>query len=166
MRQWGNVTAFYSKRDFMSNHYICYFKVKGITFNCLEQFMMYCKAMLFGDKIIADAILVCEEPQGQKMLGRKVRGYDDAVWLAKREKYILIGMIEKYSQNLQERQWLLETGDSILVEASERDTVYGVGLNENDPRIANPYEWQGANLCGELTMKAREHFHYRAVRIR
>ncbi|BDD79755.1 hypothetical protein [Burkholderia phage FLC9] len=165
MRRWGNVTAFYSKRDFMSNHYISYFTVKGIRFNCLEQFMMYCKAMLFGDQIVADAILVCEEPQGQKMLGRKVKGYDDAVWVAKREGYILIGMIEKYSQNPQERQRLMDTGDTILVEASERDTTYGVGLNENDPRIENPYEWKGANLCGELTMKAREHFKYRAVRI-
>lgn len=165
MRRWGNVTAFYSRRDFMSNHYICYFKVKGITFNCTEQFMMYCKAMLFGDADVAKLILAAKEPQAQKVLGRRVRGYVEEEWVAKREKFILIGMIEKYSQNLQERQWLLDTGDTILVEASERDTLYGVGLKEDDPRIENPYEWRGANLCGALTMKAREHFQYRAVRL-
>jgi ribA/ribD-fused uncharacterized protein len=165
MRRWGKVLAFYTRHDYMSNHYICYFKVKGIEFNCTEQFMMYCKAMLFGDRDMAAAILAAREPQAQKMLGRKVRGYVESVWVAKREQYILIGMIEKYSQNPQERQWLMETEDLILVEASERDTLYGVGLKEDDPRIENPYEWKGANLCGELTMKAREHFKYRAVRI-
>lgn len=165
MRQWGNIRAFYSRRDFMSNHYRCYFTVKGITFSSLEQFMMYCKAKLFGDHLMAAEILKAKEPQAQKMLGRKVAGYVDEVWVAKREQYILIGMIAKYDQNPQEKQWLMETGDDILVEASERDTTYGVGLNENDPRIGNPYEWKGANLCGELTMKAREHFKYRAGRI-
>lgn len=165
MRRWGNVVAFYSRRDFMSNHYICNFIIKGITFNCVEQLMMFCKAMLFKDLEIAAEILKATEPQAQKMLGRKVKGYNDAVWLANREKYILIGMIQKYAQNPQELKWLMETEDAILVEASERDRTYGVGLNENDPRIENPYEWQGANLCGELTMKAREHFKYRAGRI-
>jgi ribA/ribD-fused uncharacterized protein len=165
MRRVGNVTAFYTRRDFMSNHYICKFVVKGIEFSSMEQFIMYTKAMAFGDRTIAAAILAVSEPQGQKMLGRKVKGYIDEVWIANREKWILIGMIEKYSQNPQERQWLLETEDTILAEASERDTTYGVGLSEDDPRIGNPYEWRGANLCGELTMKAREHFKSRVVRV-
>lgn len=156
MRRWGNVTAFYSRRDFMSNHYICYFTIKGIRFNCIEQLMMYCKAMLFKDLVIAAEILKAVEPQQQKILGRRVKGYVDAVWVARREKYILIGMLEKYRQNPVEYEMLMETGDTILVEASERDTTYGVGLNEDDPRIGNPYEWRGANLCGDLTMQARE----------
>lgn len=166
MRRWGNVVAFYTRRDFMSNHYRCHFKVKGVSFSSLEQFMMYCKAMLFNDRDVAELILKTDNPQAQKVLGRKVRGYVDAEWVAKREQFILTGMIEKYSQNPQERQWLLDTGDDILVEASERDTLYGVGLNEDDPRIGNPYEWKGANLCGVLTMKAREHLRTRAVRVR
>ena len=165
MRQWGIVRAFSSRRDFMSNLYRCVFIVKGITFLTVEHFMMFCKAMLFKDLVTAAEILGTENPQEAKILGRKVKGYVDEVWLAHREKYILIGMIQKYSQNPQEKQWLMETGDDILVEASERDTVYGVGLNEDDPRIGNPYEWRGANLCGELTMKAREHLKYRAGRI-
>jgi len=164
MRRWGKVLAFYSRRDFMSNHYICYFTVKGITFNCTEQFMMYCKAMLFGDRDVADLILKATNPQAQKVLGRRVRGYVEEEWVAKREQYILIGMIEKYKQNPQECQWLLDTEDAILVEASERDTLYGVGLSEDDPRIENPYEWRGRNLCGDLTMMAREHIR-RAVRL-
>jgi ribA/ribD-fused uncharacterized protein len=161
MRRWGSVTAFYSRRDFMSNHYICYFTIRGIRFNCIEQFMMYCKAMLFNDVVIAAEVLKAVEPQKQKMLGRRVRGYDDSVWLAKRESYILTGMIEKYRQNPIELEYLMETGDTILAEASERDTTYGIGLNEDDPRCGNPYEWLGANLCGDLTMKARAHLRAR-----
>jgi ribA/ribD-fused uncharacterized protein len=161
MRRWGSVTAFYSRRDFMSNHYKCPFTVKGIHFSSMEQFIMYCKAMLFGDHVIAAEILKAVEPQHQKILGRRVKGYDDAVWVAKRESYILTGMIEKYRQNPIELQYLMETGDTILAEASERDTTYGIGLNEDDPRCGNSYEWLGANLCGDLTMKAREHLRAR-----
>lgn len=161
MRRINNVTAFYTRRDFLSNHYICYFVIKGIRFNCVEQFMMYCKARCFNDLVTAQLILNETDPQRQKLLGRKVTPYDDSVWCNKREGWVLQGMIAKYQQNIVEREYLLATGITILVEASERDTLWGVGIAEHDDRIGNPHEWRGANLCGALNMRAREYLQAR-----
>lgn len=161
MRRVGNVIAFYSYRDFMSNHYLCTFKVKGITFGCMEQMIMYTKARCFGDLMIAQAILDEPRPQAQKLLGRKVTPYIDSVWSAKRPGWVLQGMIARYEQNPDDLQKLLDTGTTLLAEASERDTLWGVGLAEDDDRIGNPYEWLGRNLCGDLNMQAREHFRAR-----
>ncbi|SEK85896.1 protein of unknown function [Paenibacillus sp. OK003] len=44
--------------------------------------MMYQKALLFGDQIIADKILKASSVSVQKKLGRQVAGFDQAVWEA------------------------------------------------------------------------------------
>lgn len=163
MRRVGDVTAFYTRRDFMSNHYRCFFYVKGasgrlVQFSSMEQFLMFCKAMLFGDIEIAQKILAEENPQAQKLLGRMVKNYDDAEWVAKREGFYLKGLIARYDQNPGDRDKLMATLGTLLVEASDRDRVWGAGLSEDDDRIADPSQWRGQNLCGKGQMKAREYF--------
>ena len=161
MRRIGQVTAFYTHRDFLSNHYICYFTVRGKTqtqtFNCTEQYLMYLKAMLFNDLEIAQAIMHERAPQKQKLLGRAVRGFDRAVWYDKIDNsgWYLVGLLEKYRQNPVLLKQLLATGDTILAEASASDRIWGTGLAEDDDRIANPDLWLGANRCGEQQMRAR-----------
>jgi len=44
--------------------------------------------------------------------------------------------------------FLLSTGDKILVEASPKDNVWGIGLDEESPDAANPKRWPGTNLLG------------------
>lgn len=49
------------------------FTVSDRQFFCAEQFMMYCKAVLFRDTECAAKILQSPTPQQQKALGRQVR---------------------------------------------------------------------------------------------
>jgi ribA/ribD-fused uncharacterized protein len=158
MRVIANVTAYYSKHDFPSHHYLCDFTVKGVKFSSMEQFMMYCKAMVFNDKKIAKEIMQTNNCQAQKMLGRDVKPYDEAVWEGWRRRVVFIGNREKYRQNHPLLLRLLETGDTLLVEASERDTLWGVGLKETDDRIADPKQWRGENLHGQIQMEVRAYF--------
>ncbi len=157
MRVIGNVTAYYSKNDYPSHHYLCNFTVKGVNFTSVEQWMMYCKAHVFHDLVNANRILSTQNCQAQKMIGRDVNPYDDAVWVMKRERIVFIGNLEKYKQNPTLCSLLLMTGDSILVEASERDTTWGVGLSEQDDRIADPSQWRGLNLHGKIQMQVRDY---------
>lgn len=152
----GNMTFFFSERDQFSNWFISDFEVKGVRFNCVEQFMMYCKAKLFGDESTANAIMAATHPRDQKALGRSVTGYDDAEWCSRRVRIVAHGCYAKFSQNDVLRRALLETGDTVLVEASPYDRIWGVGLAEHDPRILDPRQWRGQNLLGIALADARE----------
>lgn len=125
----GNMTIFFSEKDLFSNWFISEFEVKGVRFNCVEQFMMFAKAKLFRDESTAQQILAAPHPREQKALGRKVANYDDAVWCERRGRIVAHGCYAKFSQNPQLRDALLATAGTILVEASPYDRIWGVGLH-------------------------------------
>lgn len=152
----GNMTIFFSEKDQFSNWFISEFEVKGVRFNCVEQFMMFCKAKLFGDEITANKIMAAAHPRDQKALGRSVDGYDDAVWCERRGRIVAHGCYAKFSQNLVLRDALIATGDTVLVEASPYDRIWGVGLAEHDPRVLDPRQWKGQNLLGVALTEARQ----------
>lgn len=152
----GNMTIFFSEKDQFSNWFISEFEVKGERFNCVEQFMMFCKAKLFGDEITANKIMAAAHPRDQKALGRSVKSYNDAVWCQRRSRIVAHGCYAKFSQNPVLRDALLSTGDTTLVEASPYDRIWGVGLAEHDPRILDRRQWRGLNLLGVALTEARQ----------
>lgn len=77
------MTFFFGAEDPLSNWHPATFVVNGTEFCNNEQFMMYCKARLFGDEAIAQKILAAKSPKEHKALGRQVRGFDEAVWVEK-----------------------------------------------------------------------------------
>lgn len=146
---------FFGAENPFSNWHPASFVVKGVEFSNTEQFMMYCKAKLFGDELAAMAILNAKTPREQKALGRKVRGFVQAVWDAKCERYVELGCLAKFRQNPAMGEALLATGDAELVEASPYDRIWGVGLSANDPKIFDKSQWQGLNLLGNVLMRVR-----------
>lgn len=119
--------------------------------------MMVRKARLFGDEDAARLILHTASPNEAKKLGRKVRGFSDAVWIEHREEIVYTGNLAKFSQNRSLRSFLLATQDSILVEASPVDAIWGIGLAQDDPRAGEVSTWRGLNLLGFALTKVREH---------
>lgn len=152
----GNMTLFFSEKDQFSNWFISEFEVKGLRFNCVEQMMMTAKARLFGDVVTAEKILAASHPRDHKALGRSVSGYDDEVWKERRGRIVAHGCYAKFSQNQVLREALLATGDTLLVEASPYDPIWGVGLGQHDPRILDPSQWRGQNLLGIALMQVRD----------
>jgi ribA/ribD-fused uncharacterized protein len=132
------------------------FVVGGTTFTHAEQFMMYGKAMLFADRETADRVLQVETPREQKALGRKVKGFDEALWVLFREGIVFQGSYAKYSQNPELRAVLLATRGTTLVEASPTDRIWGIGLAEDDERTRDRSQWLGLNLLGETLTRVRE----------
>ncbi len=63
-----------------------------------------------------------------KSLGRKVKGFGDATWVANRERIVLEGNLLKFRQIEELKKKLLATGDKVIVEASPRDRIWGVGF--------------------------------------
>ena len=118
--------------------------------------MMYKKALLFKDIDVAEMIMEQSHPRKQKFLGRQVRGYDDAVWMTNCQEIMVPGLVSKFTQDSYSLQCLLDTDDSIIVEASPYDKVWGIGMTKDDPRATDPSQWQGKNLLGIVLMKARD----------
>jgi ribA/ribD-fused uncharacterized protein len=131
------------------------FTVDGRTFGTAEHYMMWRKAILFGDVEIGEQILAAGHPHRAKALGRQVRGFDQAVWNAHRYAIVVDASVAKFAQHDDLCTFLLGTGDRILVEASPMDRVWGIGLTATDPRAADPAQWRGLNLLGFALMDAR-----------
>ncbi|PXX57446.1 hypothetical protein DFR70_118101 [Nocardia tenerifensis] len=135
------------------------FVVDGTEFASAEHYMMWGKARLFGDADNAARVLAARTPKEAKALGREVGGFDGAVWDAHRYDVVVRGNIAKFGQNAQLLEYLLGTGDRVLVEASPVDRIWGIGLAADDPRAADPARWLGLNLLGFALMDARAELH-------
>lgn len=124
----------------LSQWFQCPFMVDDQYYNCAEQYMMAEKARIFGDEEIRQQILAEYSQMTMKKLGRKVRNYDDEIWKEKRFDVVVKGNIAKFSQNEKLVNYLLSTDDKILVEASPKDTVWGIGLDELSPEAIQPHK--------------------------
>jgi ribA/ribD-fused uncharacterized protein len=118
--------------------------------------MMAAKARLFGDEEMLAKILTADSPAAAKKLGRQVRGFDDARWKTARFELVVKGNVAKFSSTPELKRHLLDTGDAILVEASPRDTIWGIGLSKSSPVAKTPSKWRGLNLLGFALVQARE----------
>jgi ribA/ribD-fused uncharacterized protein len=105
------------------------FELDGCSFVTAEQAMMYLKAVLFEDHEIASEILATSDPGRQKALGRRVKGFTEAVWDEKKDEIVYRINLEKFRQNKGLRRKLFHTGERKLVEASPVDTIWGIGLD-------------------------------------
>jgi hypothetical protein len=84
-----------------------------------------------------------------------VTGFDESVWAAAREEIVYRGNLAKFSQHADLRAILLDTGDRIIAEASPRDSIWGIGMAEDDPNVTDTTLW-GLNLLGKALMRVRE----------
>jgi len=132
------------------------FDLDGIRFNTAEQAMMYGKAMLFGDDEIARQIVATRDARKQKALGRQVRGFDPAVWDARKAEIVRRANLEKFRQNRGLRRKLFQTGRNTLVEASPLDAIWGIGLDAATAHVTPPEQWPGENLLGKILTDVRE----------
>lgn len=142
-------------KGFLSQWHPSNFELEGHHFVCAEQYMMFKKAALMDDQLMADKILAATEPADHKRLGQQVRGFKTDVWDQHKVNIVYDGNMAKFSQNAGLQRKLLATGDALLVEANPRDIIWGVGLSEDDPSIGNPSAWRGQNLLGEILMRVR-----------
>lgn len=134
-----------------SNWYITEFKLKGVTFNCSEQYMMYEKALFFGDLNNAKKILKSNSPKEQKKLGREVKNFDADKWDRICKEKVYEACYAKFSQNkILNNQILLDGKNRCFVEASPYDKIWGIGMDENCKGVENRNNWKGKNYLGEV----------------
>lgn len=161
----------YSKDDFiffwghtgtgkacLSQWYPSPFVIGGVYYNCAEQYMMAEKARIFGDEKAREEILASYNPMDMKKLGRRVRNFNSYVWDVNCADVVKRANLAKFSQNPKLKEFLLSTGDRILVEASPNDNIWGIGMSADNPDAIIPSRWPGENRLGFVLMEVREMF--------
>jgi len=132
------------------------FVVEGTKYSCAEQYMMAEKARLFGDDDMLGAILQAKHPKEMKAFGRAVRNFDKDVWESQCYGIVKRGSLAKFTQSPQLGDYLKSTKNRILVEASPRDRIWGIGMGQSNPDVENPMKWRGRNLLGFALTEARD----------
>ncbi|WP_205859101.1 NADAR family protein [Pleionea sediminis] len=143
----GSCFSQWYESSFMDDNY---------TYQTAEHFMMAEKAKLFGDIETQQKIIAASNPGAAKALGRQVIGFDEALWVENRFNIVVKGNLLKFGQNKELLEFLLNTKERVLVEASPVDKIWGVGLAADNSKVGNPNLWKGLNLLGFALMEVRE----------
>lgn len=154
-----NIVCFHNPDEdngYLSNWYPSPFTVDGVAFSSMEQFMMYRKAICFGDEAVAAQILSTSDVAKIKSLGRQVSNYDESMWNGIRQIVVCEGLLAKFSQNDELKAKLKATGNAVLAECAVKDCIWGIGLSMKDPDRLNKAKWNGQNLLGYALMMVRE----------
>lgn len=144
---WHGPFSQWHKSKFISN---------GVEYFWCEQFMMASKARLFKDDITLEKIMKSTSPKEIKDLGREVKNFNQEVWDKYKFNIVMMGNFCKFNQNIGLKNLLLETGNTILVEASPYDKVWGIGLSEESLDALDMNKWMGENLLGKALTSVRD----------
>jgi len=153
---WGHQKSVNLSASCLSQWYSSSFCEDEARYICAEQYMMAKKARCFGDKEALGQILSAKDPAQMKALGRQVHGFDAKAWDEVKFGVVLNASYLKFSQNAPLRDFLLQTGSKVLVEASPVDKIWGIGLAASDENAQNPMKWRGQNLLGFALMRVRD----------
>jgi len=132
------------------------FEIEGVRYATAEHFMMAGKARLFGDTEVLGQVLAARTPAEAKKLGRAVRGFDDTAWTNAAFDLVVEGNLAKFSQHAAMGEFLLRTGEQVLVEASPYDAIWGIGMAASHADAREPARWRGQNLLGFALMAVRD----------
>ncbi|VDH91408.1 Hypothetical predicted protein [Mytilus galloprovincialis] len=140
----------------LSQWYDCYFDINGKTFISTEQYMMYRKAMLFEDQEAADSIMKLKDQFQIKLIGRRVKNFDEKIWKENCKRIVYEGNYAKFSQNRMLKKVLLNTYPKLIGESRKNDSIWGTGMSIMHPAAYMPRTWTGTNWLGKILMKVRE----------
>jgi ribA/ribD-fused uncharacterized protein len=123
-----------------------------------EKFYMARKALFFKDSNTLSKILRATTPREAKKLGREVKNFDQESWDMVKYQVMLECLEIKAELDKSFVSALLDTKYLLLVEASPKDRIWGIGYDETTAPD-NIDNW-GENLLGkaltELRNKLRE----------
>lgn len=150
---WGGVPDIKGVLDdsCLSNWFYRDMVYQGQTFLTAEHAMMWSKAKFFNDHDAMQRILKVKTPREAKMIGREVRNFNQHRWTEESYQIVADVVRAKFlsAGNEDLKAYLLNFPDNtIFIEASPYDKIWGVGMDRNHANIFNPDQWLGDNKLG------------------
>jgi ribA/ribD-fused uncharacterized protein len=127
---------------------------EAVTYNCAEQHHHQQKAILFNDHETAAKIMTKSNPADQKRLGRRVKNFNESVWLEACYEICRRCNLAKFSQNPDLLEVLVSTRGKSLAESSPEDCVWGIGISAAQSK--SRVKWRGQNLLGKVLVDIRD----------
>ena len=159
------IIPFYGKFDELSNFYPATFTHERLIYKSSEQAYQATKARFFGDTASWHAILRTDDPVQIKRIGKTVANFDRTRWRLVANSFMKAILKSKFSQNQHLKDFLLSTGDKILVEANPHDTYWGIGISKRDlfgsrknSKRKFQGEFHGHNHLGQILGELRSEF--------
>jgi len=149
---------FFSRASPLSNFHPSPFMVDGKNFNCGEQYIQWSKAVLFGCNTKATDILKASTPAHMKKIGSSLPNFSASLWKSKIPDIADTCLQNKFEQNRDLRQYLVNTGNKKLYEAAPRDPLWGIGLGMYDPHLLSKEKEWGSNMMGTALVKVRRKY--------
>ena len=144
--------------------------INGRKYDTVEQYIMSEMALLFGDMGTYQLIMAEPDPGQCKKYARNIQHFDEAAWSMIFKEVIFHGNVGKAVSDKEFARALLATGDSVLIEASPFDDIYGAGMKESElldedgtlkvpPRLWRAYksDRQAQNALGFVLMAVRDY---------
>ncbi len=156
----NNITAFYSAASPLSNFHAAEIRdADGTVYSTCEQYYQHRKALYHNDDVQATLIMKCKTPHEAYKAGQNIKNQNDSDWykkdLAKSQMYKCC--LAKFDQNDHLKQFLVQTGESVLVEASPWDKRWGVGISMTNPAIFDKAQWGNSqNWMGDILSRIRD----------
>lgn len=153
----SKVVVFFGKDSRFSNHYTSLFLADDFSFLSIEQYLAYNRARIANDQELMDRAIGASDPlESKRILNLLHDAPGQEVWEKERRDILFTGLLAKFQQSADLRNYLLSSENRTLGEAS-RNKVWGIGLTLNDGARLDPNQWTGENLLGKTLMDVR-HF--------
>lgn len=121
----------------------------------MEQFLAFQKATLSQQPHLIERSLQAEDPVEAKSILTSLRHDHEQEWQSIREQVTTDGLRAKFNQNPNLANYLIQTQDRTIGEAS-RNPIWGIGMTLDDDRVLDMARWNDTgNLLGKLLMKIR-----------
>ena len=140
---------------FFGDFHSCKLDFEGETFHSSEQLIQLKKAELFRDQAARERILNSTDAQDSKEIAMDIANYNREEWNKSAENLCYEGICQKFVQNPSLQNYLLDTGNKTLVEASY-DNVWGTGKPLGSEDSLNPMKWKSIGILGKILMKIRD----------
>ena len=138
-----------------SNFYETEFELDGVKYKSAEHAYQGLKAKTFGDDEAFEKIQKAKSAQSAKAAGKKVKDFKEETWKEKKDEAMKTILRAKFTQNLELRKKLLDSGDKVIANADSRDKYWGIGTSANTTMAKDPAKWKGENKLGKMLEELR-----------
>lgn len=155
------ITFFHKPEEengYLSNLYPSPFQFLDNTFENAEQYLGYMKARVCKDEDTEEQVMKAKEPRLARKLRRRMDQENETsiqLWPEIRQEIMRWGVRQKFLQNPELLEKLLNTNYALLAEASDSNQVWGIGLPMEEYKKYKPGNWTGQNLMGKALMDVR-----------